>query len=782
MNLLFKLLLRAGVSGPSYTLDLDLTASLDSRITFTRAGSRNYITGGVLTNLASSNVPAFESWDGKNRGMAIEPGFTNLLLHSNAFSQATWSKGAITGPVAGDVGPGSVMTQLHVMTSDTSNTYHKLEQVLSTRNSGERSTFSCYVKPASGAVNWSVILHMSQQYGNVGPHAFFRIDGVNGSTAMYDSNIASDVIYSIDKLSGGVFRVSMTCTWVTSSWKEFWICTGNNVNSNINYAGTTNDKFQIFGAQVAVANGPTGYVATGAATASQAAESAIFNDTAWLTGTSEGTFVVEHDCWSGPIIGSGANTVLSATVPGKTAIAWSGVTSDTVNNGGATTVGVQPTFSGSDVRLLSTSSASNAGHIKSIRFYPTRLSVAELQVLTAKTVISTANPGAVRGISIDNYLPREFSTTTGALLDYAVRSRLKLGGFACSEITLDFPNFAFPGTANTNDYTVLECALERITGVNEYVPVTFSGLRTKVVTAGSIDSIKSDTILPSAFTGLTEFPANTEFMIRMKLRVSTTGHKWPVSISGLFAQRGSRYDPAATTISAVDAVGTMTVVSGTNPSIETYIPTPIMLGKFVSGDPKTLFVIGDSIVGGTTTGALTAGGAHFKQAAEALGLPMITYALGGSNQMQLSTTNWRPYLAYSRVLIDEMGTNNGNGWIVWYDYYHAARTTYNYDKIIKTGLLARVTNSGDFTTEGGQTGGLAYPALNFAEGPMIDLEKYGYVDKYLPLVAARGVDQSKWIVNGTPYYATADGTHPSDAAVALLKTEFQAALSAITVT
>jgi len=61
LSLVNRIMFRAGVIGPAFTLDLNLTASLDSRITFTRAGSRNYRTNGVLTSL-SANQPAFESW------------------------------------------------------------------------------------------------------------------------------------------------------------------------------------------------------------------------------------------------------------------------------------------------------------------------------------------------------------------------------------------------------------------------------------------------------------------------------------------------------------------------------------------------------------------------------------------------------------------------------------------------------------------------------------------------------------------------------------------------
>jgi hypothetical protein len=783
MKLLFKLMARAGIAAggiPAPAMNIDLTSTLDSRITFTRAGSRNYINAGVLTALGTSNTPAFESWDGVNRGMAIEPGFTNLLTYSGDQTNAAWEKSNITTGT-GATGPDGSAVMLRV-TNTTANSYHRLAQVISTRNLGERGTLSFFVKPVSGARNWSVCVRMSDQYNNSGFNVYHCIDGKIGSTAYYDSARISDGVHSLQKLSNGIYRVSITGTWVTSSWKVFDISAGDlDEQTNNSYLGTLTDQYDVWGAQYAVANGPTGYVATGAATASQAAESAIFNDTAWLT-TTQGTFVIEHDCWSGPLVGSGANTVLGATVPGKTAIAWDGSTSDVVNNGGATTAGGLPTFSGSDIRLLATTGTTNAGHIKSVRFYNTRLSVADLQTLTAKTVTSTATPDVLRGVSIDNILPSGPLTTAGALLNMAVRVRANLGGHDVSQIVFDFPNFRFPGIPSPNSFIIDECALERVTGVSEFVPIRFGGGRSVTVAAGAIDSVKSDVILPSAFTGLSVFPANMEFFVRIKARVTTAGDIFTVGVSGNGCQYAGVYNPAATTISPVDATGNMSVTAGTNTSFLTYAYSPIMLGKFVSGDPKTIMIIGDSIIQGTGGSGL-ANGTYIKQSARNLGVPCLQYALGGAEQEDLTqSTTWRVYMKYARVLIDELGTNNGNRWIHFFDYWTDAKLIHGMDKIIKTGLLPRAANSGDFSSEGVQTGAQPFRPLNFEYGTFTDFAKYGYADQFVELLSVRGVDQTKWLTNGTPYYMTTDGTHPTDAALALLTAEFQPVLAAITVT
>ena len=780
---LMRAILATGVvpSGPSPVLNIDLTSTLDSKITFTRAGSRNYLSAGVLTAQASSNVPVFESWDGVNRGMAVEGGFTNLFTYSADLSQAAWTKtgGAIT---AGDVGPG-LITQLQEYTATATAGYHMVSRTVAALASGATHTFSAFIKVGTGSpTNYSAYLHASNEYNNDGAIYHMRIDGKDGFFSNNSTTPnASPVTYGYRKLSGSIYQVWITSTWTSTGTKQFKV--GVSANTGIgtrNYTATVNDKVQIFGFQVAAANGPTGYVATGAATASQSAEAAIFNDTAWLT-TTQGTFVIEHDCWSGPLVGSGANTVLGATVPGKTAIAWSGVTSDLVNNGGAATAGIQPTFSGSDIRLLSTSGAASAGHIKSIKFYNTRLTVEQLQTLTAKTYAVTAVPGSLRTVSVNNRLPSALNVTAGTALTFTTRFKLKIGSTACSELRLDFPNIGWAASVG-NAISITSCALERETGVVEYAPVYVGASRSFTVADNAATTVVSDAILPAAFTGLSEFPADMVFWVRVKGSVTTAGHKIPgmrfSTETGAFAKL---YDPAAVSYSEIDSTGAVVKVSGTDVGAQTQGYCPILVGKFVSGDPKTVFMVGDSIVEGT--GNITGTGTFPRLAAQALGVPILELSRGGTGEGTLETyiANWSPYLKYARVLIDEMGTNDSGAILSFFSYWYTARSTYAYDKIAKIGLFPRTTSSDSFATEANQTVARAYP-MAFPDLVAIDWLTYGATDYNLDPQSVRGTNKAKWIVNGGANYATSDGTHQTSAANDLLAAEFQTFLDAITVT
>lgn len=765
-----------GAAPLPYTLDADLTSSLPASITFTRSGARNYITGGVLTALATG-LPAFESWGGVNRGLAIEPGFTNLIKHSNTFTDPVWTYTGASTAVSGDAGLGE-LTQWSMMAATATTSVHMIRQKPGSQAAGLQQTFQGFVDTVAGATNYSCYLRMSNEFNNNGLVGVFRLDGNDGWFPVQDTTMLTGGMFHYRKLADG-YLVGITGTWVSTGNKQVEVgVTANATPAGLSYTALTSHKVQMYGLSLATTPGLHGYVATGAATASQAEESAIFNDTSWLT-TTQGTFVIEHDCWSGPLIGSGANTILGATVPGKTAIAWDGSTSDTVNNGGDAAAGGLPTFSGSDVRLLATSGVKNCGHVKSIRFYPIRLSVPEMQELTSPTVVSTANPGTLRTVSVDNRMPAILNTTVGTALTFRSRFRAKLGGaeYLVSGFKPVFPNIHFAAMSSVgNDIHITKAALERVTGVAECAPVYYMGARNFTVPMDQ--KLEVDTILPSAFTGFTTNPpADCEFWWQVEGYVTTAGHKFPgcrVLETGSFAKV---YDPATVTYSDVDTPGPVTKLSGTDVGALTQGYCPLLLGTFVTGDPVTAYVIGDSLLEGT--GSLATMRTYMQRTLAGLGIPNIEMSNGGKDQFDLAVNvaGWVPYTQYARVLIDALGTNDPNAVLSFFDYWDPAVNTYGIDKIMKVGLYPRSTSTDSWATEANQTVVRANPS-NFPDLAQIEWLKYGLIDYNWHPQSILGTNISKW---KTPGYTT-DGTHTTILSDAELETEGTPIMAAITVT
>jgi hypothetical protein len=242
--------------------------------------------------------------------------------------------------------------------------------------------------------------------------------------------------------------------------------------------------------------------------------------------------------------------------------------------------------------------------------------------------------------------------------------------------------------------------------------------------------------------------------------------------SGAFAKL---FDPATVTYSSVYGTGPINYVSGTNVGTVTRGYSPILVGKFVSGDPLTLVVTGDSTVEGT--GNLGGTGVYPKLAAQALGIPMLEISNGGKSQRELEVnlSSWSGYLALGRVLVDMMGRNNSNATLAYHAYYKAFRNAGG-DKIMKVGVFP--ATSGTFATEAGQTTVLrAYPSY-MPDTWMTEMLRLGFIDYVLDPQSIRGTgNAAKWLAN-----ASTDGTHQSSTGNDLLKTEYQTKLGTLNLT
>lgn len=788
--------LRAGGSGggggPTPTLSLDFTSALPAQITFTRSSTSKAIVGGTFTSL-TANQPAIESWNGKSQGLRVNGAATNLSPASNALTNATyWTAGSMTNATVSagtDLGPdgATVMTN---MSETTGNGVHLISQTVSGVTAGSPLTFSVYARRPAGVTRFAFGLRIAPQFNNNGAMADFRYDGsmlyfpVQGDTSM------TGVICRMTDLGGGLYLCSLTATAVaagsyTFSTHSVLETNTNGCTPNSGYVGVVGQGPAISSVQYSATAGAASYCDNPTtAGASVAAESAVFNDITWLN-TSVGTLVVEHDCFSGTVIGSGANSILPGaplnfiTGSAKTAIAWDATGSDIVNNGGATTAGATPTF-GSDIRLLSTSATTNFGHIKSIRYYPSRLTVTQCQVLTAP--VSTAAPGSWR-VATRSTLPAHLDAATATSNYFVSRVPATIRG-SQSKLRVDFANWAFPGIANTNAVVIDGCALERVTGVAETVLFKFGGA-TAVMLAAGATQIVSDTMLPSQFTGLTQFNDTDVYYLRTYYHVPANTNLYPSSRQGAEANTTFwEYDIGVTAPDQpITATGAITFTGAhTGPARGM---CPVLIGVPASGDPKSAFILGDSRVEGVSGGGGSIVGYTFIQkACDSLGIPSLAYCLGGSSQVNTAgLVLWAPYMAYARILIDEMGTNNGNQLLQYGDAWKAARTLYGVDKIVHAGFSPSSTSTDNWATSANQTASKVYPSV--LENMLAACSASGHLDANNLLTSASVRDATtpaKWATNGTAFAFTQDGLHQSLTADGLMALEVQPTLAALVMT
>lgn len=373
-----------------------------------------------------------------------------------------------------------------------------------------------------------------------------------------------------------------------------------------------------------------------------------------------------------------------------------------------------------------------------------------------------------------------------------------IGSGDMSQLVFAFSSYTVnSGTINAlgNAYTIVSMALEKDGG--SYAPVTFSGGRSQVVADGSVE-VLSDAILPSAFS-LSAFTKGDKYWMRIEYSVASTGLKFMQNFLTYGQMPGANAVGLTLTsgavVAPVDASGTMTYTSGYSNFGNFY--TPLVLGKFVSGDPKTIIGVGDSIIQGTGDTASNGQVGGFSQAltdADRLSNPIAgaTFGYSGSVAGLWSGANsafLRNYLKYAKYAVEEFQTNKfastntnlatakSEVQTLW-GYFAAAGIT----TVLRTKLHPRTTDATNTTLlpscfpAGGDArlfnDWLDTPSLGVAQGVALTI---------LPINSTRlSTNQTLdnfmfWNVAGS----TTDGTHPSPAGHVLEAADFRTAFAAL---
>jgi hypothetical protein len=333
-------------------------------------------------------------------------------------------------------------------------------------------------------------------------------------------------------------------------------------------------------------------------------------------------------------------------------------------------------------------------------------------------------------------------------------------------------------TALSNGYTISGCAIEYN---GTFAPVYFSGIRTKVVAAGATD-INSDDVLPSSF-GVSSFTQGSTGYIRLLLLFATgatdliPANTSSTSFSGYFA---ALFSPTKVSITnGVDSTGDMTYsminggVNGTDAIFMFNYYQPILLGRFVSGDPATFAIAGDSKTRGT---------GDTYTAVNAVGMSRVLYPVatsatgvyGGCNFGCPSgiAADWAggtpslltAYLKYAKYGIEAYGTNSPSTSATPCAAIHTQMRTAGIAHIIRPSLTPRATSSDSWATEANQTIDAQWGPGNAADTFEIAMKALVASDlTYFDTSGVRGTNIWKWIVTGAANYATADGLHETAA-------------------
>jgi hypothetical protein len=344
----------------------------------------------------------------------VEEQRTNLLLRSAEFDSASWVKANSTVSPNGAVGPFGTTT-MDKLVEDTSTSAHYLSQDFTiTAN----TTYSASVF-AKASTRTKIQLFWTNNTNTTGGNVIFDLSaGTAGAVNTYGTG--SGYSAKIENWGNGLYRCIITGVIdnaTTTGRIRVGLIDGTGAFS---YTGDGSSGAFLEGADVQQGSFITSHIPTTTAQVTRTADSEVMASISSWFNAAQGTFVVEGDApvppsglayailsaddgtgnnriqlrrsantfWNSIVIAGGTTSWAGTNISGnvsssKLAIAYA------ANDFAATADGAVPASGGAAVPTVTQLQLGNGagiqslnGHIRRLRYYPTRLPNAQLQVLT----------------------------------------------------------------------------------------------------------------------------------------------------------------------------------------------------------------------------------------------------------------------------------------------------------------------------------------------------------------------------------------------------------------
>ena len=400
--------LRAGANLAVPTLNLEFATAaggLDSRVTFTRSTTATRVNASGLIETVAINGPRFD-YDPVTlapKGLLIEEQRTNLLTYSEQFDNAAWTKAGSTVTANATASPDGTVDADKLVESATTGTHQATSSAPMT--SGSAQVFSFYAKKAERS-------KVSFGGGGFGGQGFYVVWDLDAGTL--SDNLGGKG--SIVAAGNGWYRCVVAFTPSNGNAPIIYVAD----NSGISYTGDGTSGIYLYGAQLEAGAFATSYIPTVASQVTRTADQTTIdapNFAPWYN-QSEGTFVISMDCPANGVrtemsvddgtvnnmfrmrsqvtdpffiarVG-GANVVvldggtITANTPYTQANAYAVNNYGVSVNGGAAVTSVSGAVPTVNRMTIGWESAGNYlnGHVRSIQYYPTRLTNTQLQVLS----------------------------------------------------------------------------------------------------------------------------------------------------------------------------------------------------------------------------------------------------------------------------------------------------------------------------------------------------------------------------------------------------------------
>ena len=240
-----------------------------SLVTFTRASSGTYVDSAGVIQTAATDVPRFDHnpTTGESLGLLVEEQRTNLLVRSEEFDDAYWTKGNASITANSIAAPNGTLTGAKIV-EDTSSTTHYARRSTSPTTNTSPITFSVYVKAAERTYVGLAIQDAT---------TFTRQSNVNfdlgSGTASTVSNIggAGSASATITPVGNGWYRCTLTTTLGGTDTNALsWIYVS--TSSGFTYTGNGTSGIYAWGAQLEAGAFPTSYIPTTTAAVTRSAD------------------------------------------------------------------------------------------------------------------------------------------------------------------------------------------------------------------------------------------------------------------------------------------------------------------------------------------------------------------------------------------------------------------------------------------------------------------------------------------------------------------------------
>ncbi len=265
-------------------------------VTFTRTSGGTYVGEDGLIKTAGVNEPRFDHnpTTRESLGLLVEEARTNLLLRSEEFDNASWSKLAASATANTATAPDNTVTAGSLIESATTDIHVAYQDIAG-------SASAQYTQSIFAKANTRSYVQLS--IGDGGPNNVSAVFNLSAGTIVSTAigGTGSGVSASIKSYPNGWHRISVTGVPAAA---------GNNVRQHIyilsptlqgSYAGDGVSGIYLWGAQLEAGAFPTSYIPTTSSAATRAADIASITGTnfsSWYNQT-EGTLFAEW--FGGPV-------------------------------------------------------------------------------------------------------------------------------------------------------------------------------------------------------------------------------------------------------------------------------------------------------------------------------------------------------------------------------------------------------------------------------------------------------------------------------------------------